>query len=304
MLDRTQRALRAEPRGADSTLSRGSRSERIQFVVDEAKCLRCGECARDCVANIIRLTGEDIPYIQVEDEANCLRCQHCLAVCSEGAVSIFGLDPADSVPLMADSFPPLENMLNLVRGRRSMRHYQDENVDAGLLRRLLEALGNVPTGVNRMALTFSIIDDKEAMRRFRDKAYRLIADALETGSVPDHVKTLFQGASDAWRERGEDRVFRGAPHLLIVSAGPDSACPQEDVALALAYFELTAQCAGLGTVWCGIVKWALETIPALREAAGIPPGHSHYALLFGLPAVQYSRTVQRDGAGCIRRIQA
>ena len=276
----------------------------LQFGVDATKCTRCGQCVNDCVAKIIKQTGADVPHIQAEDEANCIRCQHCLAVCPEAAVSIFGLKPSDSVPLKADSFPALGNMLNLVRGRRSVRQYRDENVNPELLRQLLETLGNVPTGVNRMVLTFSVIDDKETMRRFRDKAYRLIAEAVAAGSLPDPTMSFLQGAADAWRERGEDTIFRGAPHLLLISAGPDSACPQEDVALALAYFELTAQCAGLGTVWCGLVKWAMESVPALKEAAGIPPDHSYYAMLFGLPAVHYPRTVQRDGAARIRRIQA
>jgi len=275
----------------------------LQFVVDATKCTRCGQCVNDCVAKIIKQAGADVPHIQAEDEANCIRCQHCLAVCPEAAVSIFGRDPSASVPLKADSFPSLGNMLDLVRGRRSVRQYRDENVNPDLLRQLLETLGNVPTGVNRMALTFSVIDDKEAMRRFRDKAYRLIADAVAAGSLPDPTMSFLQGASDAWRERGEDTIFRGAPHLLLVSAGPDSACPQKDVALALAYFELTAQCAGLGTIWCGLVKWAMESVPALKEAAGIPPDHSYYAMLFGLPAVHYFRAVQRDGAARIRRIQ-
>jgi nitroreductase/NAD-dependent dihydropyrimidine dehydrogenase PreA subunit len=276
----------------------------IQFVVDENKCTRCGQCVRDCVAKIIRQTGANVPHILPEAEANCIRCQHCLAVCPSAAVSIFGRAPSASVPLKADSFPSLGNMLNLVRGRRSVRQYRDENVNPDVLRQLLETLGNVPTGVNRMALTFSVIDDIDAMRRFRDKAYRLIADAVKAGSLPDPTMSFLQGAADAWRERGEDTIFRGAPHLLLVSAGPDSACPQEDVALALAYFELTAQCAGLGTVWCGLMKWAMESVPALKTSVGIPPDHSYYAMLFGLPSVHYPRAVQRDGTGQIRRIQA
>ena len=276
----------------------------IQFVVDEAKCTRCGQCARDCVAKIIRQTGAHVPHVRSEDEVNCIRCQHCLAVCPEAAVSIFGLAPSGSVSLKADSFPSLPLMLTLVRGRRSVRQYRPENVSPDLLRQLLEALGNVPTGVNRSALTFSVIDDRETMQRFREKAYRLIAQAVESGSLSERNMSFLGGVSDAWRERGEDTIFRGAPHLIAVSAGPDSACPQEDVTLALAYFELSAQCAGLGTVWCGLVKWAMEAVPALKEAAGIPSDHSYYAMLFGLPAVHYARTVQRDGAGHIRRIQA
>ena len=159
-----------------------------------------------------------------------------------------------------------------------------------------------PSGVNRMALTFSVIDDREAMRRFRAKAYDLLAEAIASGQVPGHHAGFLQEVASAWREKAEDTIFRGAPHLLAVSAGPDSVCPQEDVTLALAYFELMAQCAGLGTVWCGLAKWAMEAVPELKEAAGIPPDSSYYVMLFGVPAMYYARTVQRDGADRIRRI--
>jgi nitroreductase/NAD-dependent dihydropyrimidine dehydrogenase PreA subunit len=274
----------------------------IEFVVDETRCTRCGQCVRDCVAKIITRSGSDIPKILPEDEAKCIRCQHCLAVCPAAAVSIFGLRPADSQSLKDDSFPALDKVLNLVRGRRSVRQYRDANVDPGLLRQLLEALGNVPTGVNRRSLTFSVIDDKEVMRRFRAKAYDLLSEAVASGQVPGHHLGFLQEVSSAWRDKKEDVVFRNAPHLLAVSAGPDSVCPQEDVNLALAYFELMAQSAGLGTVWCGLAKWAMEASPALKAAAGIPPDCSYYVMLFGLPAVRYPRTVQRDGADLIRRI--
>lgn len=274
----------------------------LQFVVDEAKCTRCGQCVRDCVAKIITRSGSETPRIRPEDEDGCIKCQHCLAVCPEAAVSIFGLRPADSQPLTEDSFPALDKMLTLVRGRRSVRQYRDENVDKGLLRKLLEALGNAPTGVNRGALTFSVIDDREAMRRFRAKTYDMIAEAIASGRVPGHHSGFLQEVASAWREKAEDTLFRGAPHLLVVSAGPDAVCPQEDVTLALAYFELMAQCAGLGTVWCGLAKWAMEAVPALKAAVGIPPDSNYYVMLFGLPAVRYARAVQRDGADRIRRV--
>ncbi len=276
----------------------------LDFIVDGDRCTRCGQCVRDCVAKIITRSGSDIPCIRPEDESNCIRCQHCLAVCPEAAVSIFGLRPDDSQPLKEDSFPALDKMLALVRGRRSVRQYRDENVDPKLLRRLLEALGNAPTGVNRRALTFAVIDDRETMLRFRAKAYDLIAEAVVTGRIPGHHSEFLKEVASAWHEKSEDTIFRGAPHLLAVSAGPDAVCPQEDVTLALAYFELTAQCAGLGTVWCGLAKWAMEAVPELKEAAGIPPDSSYYVMLFGLPAVRYPRTVQRDGAGSVRSISA
>jgi hypothetical protein len=90
---------------------------------------------------------------------------------------------------------------------------------------------------------------------------------------------------------------------LIVSAGPEAICPSEDATLALAYFELLAQSAGLGTVWWGMFKMLMLALPELKPVIGIPDDHQYYyAMLFGVPAVRYARTVQRDDAAVVRLI--
>lgn len=274
----------------------------LQFTVDQAKCTKCGQCVRDCPSRIIERTGDAVPFIRPESEENCIRCQHCLAICPAAAVSIFGRDPANSLPLTARSFPKLDKMINLVRGRRSVRRYRDANVDPDLLQQLLAALGNVPTAVNRMALTFAVIDDKDVMQRFRVKTLKALAEAIKAGRVPAQHAYLMQ-AVPAWFDQKVDVIFRGAPHLLAVSADPASVCPQEDVNLALAYFELMAQSAGWGTVWCGLAKMTMELLPELKQDMGITPGHYYYTMLFGVPAVRYARTVQRDEAARIRQVR-
>ena len=64
--------------------------------------------------------------------------------------------------------------------------------------------------------------------------------------------------------------------------------------IALSYFELFAQTLGVGTVWDGLAKWAInDLLPEFRTRLGIPDDHViGYAMAFGKPAVQYARTVQ------------
>jgi nitroreductase len=90
--------------------------------------------------------------------------------------------------------------------------------------------------------------------------------------------------------------------LLIVSSPPDGPCAQQDVVIALSYFELLAQSAGLGTVWCGYLHRLLELLPTNKSIFQIPAGHVYYAMLFGVPSVQYPRTVQRSGSAAIRTV--
>jgi nitroreductase/NAD-dependent dihydropyrimidine dehydrogenase PreA subunit len=273
----------------------------LKFTVDSAACIRCGQCVKDCPSLIIERTGKDVPLIRPENEAGCIQCQHCLAICPKGAISIFGRDPAKSTALTQKSFPPFEQMELFVRGRRSVRRYKDENVDAALLQRILATACNAPSGVNRMAVTFAVIDDREAMQRFRMKVYEGLAQALQARKIPERFEYLHR-AVPLWTDKQVDLVFRGAPHLLVASAGEGAVCPQEDVNLSLAYFELLAQSAGVGTVWCGLVKMALEFLPELKKELGIAPKSAYYTMAFGMPAVRYARTVQRDNPARVRRI--
>lgn len=274
----------------------------LKFKVDQTTCTKCKLCALDCPSQIIEMPGDSFPAIRPENEARCLRCQHCLALCPTAAISILGRDPADSISLAADSFPTLDQMIRLVKGRRSVRRYRDQNVEPVLLRQILTALTNAPTGVNRMAVTYAVIDDKEAMQRFRVRALTRLAEEVRAGRVPERYAYLNQ-AVPAWFEHKVDVIFRGAPHLLAVAAGPEATCPKEDVNLTLAYFELMAACAGLGTVWCGLAKMTLELLPELKADLGMASDRFYYTMLFGVPAVRYARTVQRDDTARSRRVR-
>jgi len=221
-----------------------------------------------------------------------------LAICPTAALSILGRDPASSLPLTTGSLPAFNQVDRFIRGRRSIRHYRDENVAPVLIQKLLSTLANVPTGVNRRELTFSVIDDKTVLQGIRIKVYKALSATAGTGRVPEYLSN----AASAYFDRGIDRIFRGAPHALIASAPPDAPCSREDVVLALAYFEFLAQSAGLGTVWWGMFKSIFEALPKLKPLVNLPADHVYYAMLFGTPAIHFARTVQRDDAAMIQRV--
>jgi nitroreductase/NAD-dependent dihydropyrimidine dehydrogenase PreA subunit len=274
----------------------------LNFLVDEARCTRCGLCVLDCPSRIITLEGVGLPHVKLEQEPACVHCQHCLAICPEAALSIDSFDPTHSHSLPEGSFPDLDTMDLFVRGRRSVRQYRGENVDPALVRRLLDALTYAPTGVNCRMLTFTLVQDKGVMADLRERVLEALGRALDAGRIPENAVSRLAQMVEAWREEKRDIIFRGAPHLLVISAPPDTPTPQQDVPLTLAYFELLAQSAGLGTVWCGLLKRVLEVLPELKPLLGLPDGHIYYAMLFGIPAVHYPRTVQREGTARLREI--
>jgi len=271
----------------------------LSFSVDRQKCIRCGQCVQDCLVRIIEME-DGYPAIIPEKESSCLECQHCLAVCPTGAVSIFGKQPENSVPLAGNLVPP-EKVETLMKGRRSVRQYRDENVPPELIQELLDVACHAPTGVNFRQVLFTVVDDKEIMGKLRQETMAGLARLMREGKLPTG-RDYFNDCVRAWEEEGIDTIYRGAPHLVIASAPHDCPTPEADSLIALTYFELYAQSRGIGTVWNGLAKWTFtELLPELCGKLGLPDNHKlGYVMAFGMPEVHYHRTVQRGPARVAR----
>lgn len=264
----------------------------IKFVVDVEKCTRCGECAKDCPVGIIALEDSG-PALIVDKVKLCLKCQHCLAICPTAAISVLGKNPADSQPLVGN-LPSPDQVETLIRGRRSVRRFSPEPVAGDTISRLLKTAAHAPTGKNNLGVQFTVVEDQATMKQLREETLAGIREAVMADRLPKGLE-FFAGIVKAW-DRGTDVIFRDAPHLLIVSTPKEGPTPAADGYIALCTFELMASSLGLGTLWNGFATWALVDIaPEVGAKLGIPESHELvYTMLFGQPAVQYHRTVQRD----------
>jgi len=273
----------------------------LNFTINTGRCTRCGQCIADCPARII-IMQDGVPTILPEKETACYKCQHCLAVCPTGAVSILGVKPSTCRPLKGN-YPAPDKLEMLIKGRRSIRKYKDENLPAELLQRLFDVSCHAPSGMNQRQVHFTLIDDREKMGRFRAEIMEGLARMVRENRLPAGME-FFAHISKAWGEKVLDVIFRGAPHLVIATAPKSGASPAPDCLIALSYFELFAQSLGVGTVWNGMAKWAIsDLLPESRKRLEIPEDHIiGYAMSFGMPAVQFARTVQH-GKALIHRPQ-
>jgi nitroreductase/NAD-dependent dihydropyrimidine dehydrogenase PreA subunit len=272
----------------------------LDFTVNHQTCSRCGLCIADCPARIIVMENS-YPVIAPENEANCYKCQHCLAICPSGAVSLLGLKPAQSRPL-AGNFPDPDKLETLIKGRRSVRRYKPENLEPELLQRLLAVAWHAPTGVNSRQVRFTVVDERKKLAELRDQVMTGLGRLVRENALPDQMG-FFADFVRVWEEEGRDIIFRDAPHLLIASAPHTVPSPLPDCLIALSCFDLFAQANGVGTLWNGLAKWAInDLLPETRTTLGIPQDHLiGYAMVFGSPAVRYARTVQH-GPALIHRV--
>ena len=267
----------------------------LQLHIDHGRCVRCGLCLRDCAPGILEFGADGFPRVVENGAGRCTKCQHCLAVCPAGALSILGRSPENSAP--CDGMICGSGMLSLIRSRRSFRSYRHENLDAETLEKLKSMLAFVPTGVNDHRLYFSFVDDLRVMDEIRNavngellERFRRDPASPELGGFSRYAKAILAG---------RDIVFRGAPHMVVVSSPDDSPCPTVDPVIALSYFELYAQSLGVGTVWCGLAAGAMKLFPEIAKRLCIPEGYSlGYAMLFGPTDLRYRRATQPEMVRC------
>ena len=255
------------------------------ITIDKEKCVRCGLCINDCLAGCIAFDSENYP--QMVNEARCISCQHCLAICPTGALTFNDKNPQNSEEV------EYNDILRLIKSRRSVRQYKEENVPEEVMKKLKEMLPYIPTGCNARELHFSIVETKSAMDVIRKRVNELLVKTLSYKAISP-LLDKFSRYKDALIN-GEDVIFRNAPHMIVVSSSITAPCATVDPIIALSYFELYAQHLGLGTCWCGFGEVCLKFFPEICEMLEIPSGYKPvYVMLFGEPKVKYQRTIQPE----------
>ena len=255
------------------------------ITIDKEKCIRCGLCISDCLSSCIEFDEDNFPQMKAEER--CISCQHCLAICPTGALSFNEKHPENSQA--AD----YNDILGLIKSRRSVRQYTEEEISEETFSKLKEMLPFIPTGCNSHSLHFSIVEKKSAMDIIRNRVNELLIKTMSYKALAPIVNK-FSKYKDAFIN-GEDVIFRGAPHMVVVSSPITAPCATVDPIIALSYFELYAQHLGLGTCWCGFAQVCLKIFPEICEMLEIPSGYKPvYVMLLGVPAVKYQRTIQPE----------
>ena len=253
--------------------------------IDKEKCIKCGLCVEDCISKCIQFDDENYP--KMVSPNHCLQCQHCLCICPKGALSFNNKKPENSENVSS------KDLLSLIKSRRSIRKYKDEELSEKELQTIKDMLPYIPTGCNSHKLHFSIVEKKSVMNTLKEKVNKRILKFLNNKILSPVVKH-FEVYKEAL-EKGEDIIFRNAPHMIVVSSPITAPCAPQDPIIALSYIELYAQSLGLGTCWCGYAEICIKLFPELCEILEIPKGYTPvYAMLLGKPDVKYQRTPQPE----------
>jgi nitroreductase len=134
----------------------------------------------------------------------------------------------------------------LLANRRSIREFQDKEVQLSLLKEIIQETSLAPTAGNRQPVRFIIIRDRKLIRRLSDESKKSLLDDL----VRDPSLPLKQYEA-ALRDE-QFNVFYNAPCLVLFVGPKDAHSLDVDCGLTAAYFMFSATSRGLGTCWIGL----------------------------------------------------
>jgi nitroreductase/NAD-dependent dihydropyrimidine dehydrogenase PreA subunit len=264
------------------------------FTVDPEKCNRDGLCVLACPTRVIQKPGEkEIPVPTMDFVDYCLACGHCVAVCPTGAFCLDWLSPA--------MCPNIKKELNLtavqaeqfIRSRRSIRNFKAESVERSKLEKLLEIACFAPSAKNSQPWHWTVVESTASVRRMAAMVVDWMRSVIEQFPEQAQLRGLPRVVS-TW-DAGEERICRGAPHVIVVHGEKNYGFGAEDGALALSYLELYAPLLGLGTCWGGYFYSAVNAYPPLFAALGLPAGHRAFgAVMVGYPRLTYRRLPLRQ----------
>lgn len=259
-------------------------------ILEQTRCIGCGMCAKACYSGYLRFEHGQVQL----PEGPCLDCGHCLAICPQQALTLTGYDEQqirayDPAQMTVES----EKLLGAIRYKRSMRHYSSQPLARETLEQILTAARYSPTVGNFQTMRFAVLQKQKL--DFVQHAAKILYEAKQRG----HSETeLFKQETLAKiyeaSLRGEDKLFHGAPAVIVVMDKHLAAEGGANAYIAASRMELVAQSLGLGSCYVGLFIRAGRIQPELMRPLGLTDGYAPYlALAVGYPGLTYRRTVPR-----------
>ena len=274
-------------------------------------CVHCGKCAWVCPSNVLRQAGKGEP-IQVVSAEDCIACGHCVAACPEQAVRHDAFPPEKIHALDYALLPTPDQLLELMRARRSNRALTQRPVPHEALRCIVEAADLAPTATNARLLRFTVVTDPEKLRavadytiRVFDRLARLLLNPVVKLLVKPFQPELYEKYAPMFLElkeayaRGEDPILRGAKALLIVHSPHHNRFAAEEANLAYQNASLMAESLGVSQVYMGFVLTALREgrRGSFSRMLGID-GEVFALMGLGMPAFRYPRYADKAEQPC------
>lgn len=168
------------------------------------------------------------------------------------------------------------NYSELLKNRRSIRHYKEKQVSTELLKEIITESTLSPSSGNNQYWKFIIVNDATMMKRISDDSKKNLLARIKGN--PNDYAVKYQNAL----KRDDFNVFYNAPALVIIIGPTNYKNLFVDCALCAAYFMNAAVVRGLGTCWVNLGAVIKDT--QILAELGMPEDYTIVApIIIGYP---------------------
>ena len=167
------------------------------------------------------------------------------------------------------------NVTEAISSRRAVRAYAPRKVEEATLRSLLRAAVQAPSAMNRQPWLFSVVQDPAQLKRYSDRAKRMLLVTTNGDSKISRYKDLLESPGF--------NIFYDAGTLVVIGVGEGGHYADADCWLAAATLMLAATEVGLGSCCIGFAIPLLNT-PEVKAELGLPVAGAAVApIILGYP---------------------
>ena len=144
----------------------------------------------------------------------------------------------------------MDDLMDIIKKRRSVRAYQYKPLPKEVVEKILEAARYAPSARNAQPLEYKVITSRTFAKKLSDG----ISEAMKK-----------EGMSLKAPPSGRPNYFYNAPLLLIITAPKDNTFAVSDGAIAVDHVMLYATSIGLGSCFIGMARLIMRSPELMKE---------------------------------------
>lgn len=280
--------------------------EHFQINIAYSRCIGCGRCVRVCPSMVFsQAEGDGRPNVAAPQ--NCIGCGHCVAACPTASVE-HSLFPKERVhPVDRASLPTPDQLMMLIKARRSNRDLSRKAVPREYIDKILEAAHRAPTASNLQQVGFTVLTNPAHLRYAIEYTLHYCRRMLRLLDMPllgpvlrrmvpggDRYRGTFRRLIEEYEQRGHDRILRGGTALILIHTPRSSRFGSTDCQLAYQNGSLMAEALGVSQIYTGFLCTAIHADKKnrLAQAFGID-GTIHAGMALGIPTAPFPNYIDK-----------
>jgi nitroreductase/NAD-dependent dihydropyrimidine dehydrogenase PreA subunit len=275
--------------------------------IDSSKCVKCGECIEVCSGGVYeQIDKNSVP--RLVRPAFCVACAHCMLRCPTEAISVPGYSK-DKIHKLG-RLPEADEVVNLIRSRRSIRSFKDQPVDESLLKCVISLAATAPSTDNSQSTEYTVVQNSETLElieQYTTEAIEKLVKIMRNIFMRPVVKIMLGKQYGAvaktlpyfdWviqeQKAGKHVILHRAPAIIVFHGPITQAAADVCAQLCIQNAIIAMTGMGLGSLYLGTVTISASRDKRLLETLRIPKNHNVFgALAVGYPKTKLTRWAER-----------